>query len=340
VASAAVLALIGLVACDVGPKQLDAGRGPALHVLNMEPSDGQGIACDPAAPDCGVPVDTPIRLHVDRPVLPTTVVRQSIGLYTARPGLFSPFLLPEYDLLNRTITFRISGTLIPNLLYHLELPTADKPSDPGLRAFDGAVLEPGRVPSLLSFITSAASSLPAPRLTREPGCDEITQMFQSSCVSGCCHGEATPALGLRLDSADALVATAIARVAHETETGNTLGVAFVNPERFGVGQAIIEPGQPFASYLMYKLLVSNENLAPCTSDCEKYQEFEGPNACEPLSDDERGRMMGWFVQGEAMPMSVEAAHASGCTDLPTRPHLDCGRMRALSRFIATGAACL
>lgn len=322
----------------MGPARFDAGPGPALHVVASVPRNGQGVNCGAGDLNCGVPVDTPITLRFDRILLPATAVRQSIVVYSGAPGVGAPFLQPSYDVLERELTFRMAGRFEATALYRVQLPIARSASDYGLRAFDGAPLESGRVPVELSFVTSAAlmDAAPSPAFD-EPTCDDVAALLASHCAGSCCHGGESPAMGLRLDSVTGIEATAIQRVAHQTETGNTLGVPFVNPSRFGVAMPIIDPGSAASSYLVYKLLLSPDNLRACAAGACSFDALPGAQSCAPLPADERDRLAAWFVQGDAMPIVAHGADPS-CLP-PDNRALDCGEMRALTRWIDRGARC-
>jgi hypothetical protein len=330
---------VALAGCDLGPAQLDPGHGPALHLLASLPENGQGIRCSKGDASCGVPIDATIELSFDRPLLPATAVRQSIAVYTGSPGVGSPFLVPNYDLLERRLRFRNMGRLQPNALYQLRLPLAHSSSESGLRAFDGAGLEPDVAPNELSFVTSASLAVvPAAPAFSEPTCEQITTLLSSHCAGSCCHGGESPAMGLRLDTWSGLEQTAIEHVAHQTETGNTVGVPFSNPARFGVAMPILDPNGPATSYLIYKLLLSPANLAPCATDSCAFEALPGAQSCVPLPGAERERLAAWFVQGAAMPIVESGVSDAGCLPSDNRP-LDCGEMRAITRFIEGGARC-
>lgn len=321
--------------CDLGEAQLEP-VGPRLHVLQSSPQNGEGIACGGGDVVCGVPTNRAIRLQVDRPVLPFSVTRQAIALYSGSPGVGSPLLLPGYDVLDRTVSYQLGAWLEPRSLYRIELEVAAEPWQPGLRAFDGAPLTDGVVPTKLSFYTSAVATTPEPPLPFEPTCNDVVSILSAHCASSCCHGAERPALGLRLDSISGLSATAIGRVAHQTETGDTVGVSLASPARFGVAMPIIDPGSAATSYLVYKLLLEAQNLAPCASGSCDYEALAQARGCDPLSDAERERLAGWFVQGAPMPPSRYGI-SEAC--LPSAGVLDCGATRAIARFIDTGALC-
>lgn len=259
-------------------------------------------------------------------------------MVSSGPNVGGPFFSPRYDVLERRLTYVPSGWLEGKALYRVRLPVVKSALDYGLRAFDGAPLSAGVVPTQFSFVTAAGPGESSPRTPfQEPTCDDISALLAAHCASGCCHGGESPAMGLRLDSIDGLSATAIERVAHQTETGNTVGIPFSDPARFGVGMPIIFAGEPASSYLIYKLLLSPENLEPCQGPACAFDSLPGARTCTPLPSDERERLASWFVLGEAMPIVQPAADAD-CLPPDNRP-LDCGEMRALTRFIEQGARC-
>jgi hypothetical protein len=325
------------VSCDLGPTRTDPNHGPALHALSSVPRSGQGLGCAKDDAECGVGVDTPIEFTFDRLLLPSTAVRQSIAV-SSGPNVGGPFFSPQYDLLERRLTYVPSSELEHKALYRIRMPVAQSAVDYGLRAFDGAPLSAGVVPTQFSFATSDVRRKQAPTAPfAEPTCDDVSALLAAHCASGCCHGGASPAMGLRLDSSEGLAATAIGRVAHQSETGNTVGTPFSDPARFGVGMPIIFAGEPASSYLLYKLLLSPQNLEACQGPSCAFESLPGARNCVPLPSDERERLASWFVIGEAMPI-VEAGLEGACLPPDNRP-LHCGEMRALTRFIELGARC-
>lgn len=305
----------------------------------MVPANEQGLGCDRSVPGCAVPTNVQATLTFDRPLLPSTAVRQSISIFVNDKAAYMPLYEPEYDVLTRRVTFRTSSTLLPGVLYQMRLPVPKGDSGSGFRAFDGAPLEDGPVRTKSAFFTAdGPAERPPSAPFAEPTCSQVIELFNQSCVSGCCHGKDDPAMGLALDSADSVTNSAVLRVAHQTETGNTLGVSFPNPVRFGVSMRRIEPRSSFSSYLVYKLLLNPENAESCSSG-SPFCALPGANDCVPLSDAERQQLAEWFVQGEAMPPTPRAARLLGCDDQPPREHLDCGDLRAITRWIDRGAVC-
>ena len=274
-------------------------------------------------------------MRFDRPLWPEPVGYESVRVYSGTPRNRVSVRSIRYDLLNWTLRYGLGGRLTARALYQVELPGAGGTTGP--RAFDGGALEPGAIPLAFSFFTadSASSNLPAD--APAPSCAEIVPVFERHCSSGCCHGGDSPAMGLRLDSRDGLMATAIGRVAHQTETAGTVGLPHSHPERFGTAMPLIDPGSAATSYLVYKLLIAPGEFEPCADEsCAPFTTLPGAERCAPWPEAERSRLRDWFVRGEAMPL---APWRAGCSeDEPSRP-LDCASLHALVRFVDAGAAC-
>jgi hypothetical protein len=269
-------------------------------------------------------------VHFDRLLWPEPAALESLRIFTGLPRNRVGVSSIAYDLLDRTVTYRLSSALAAHTLYRVELP--GHLSNRGPRAFDGAGLAPGPVPLAFSFFTAEEATpaeTPPPGAT--PSCDDAVELLGTHCGSANCHGGTTPAMGLGLDTREALLATALRKVAHQTETAATFGVAQSHPARFGTAMPILDPGNAANSYLVYKLLIADLRLPECNDElCERFQGLAGPERCEPLSADERERLRNWFVRGEPMPPN----------DPPTSPRpLDCASVRALVRFVDAGANC-
>ena len=277
-----------------------------MHVIAIYPKSGAGEECGSNAPDdCGVPLDGPIELRFDRYLLPKTVNRDAIRLYSAFPETTSAFLTTHYDVLERVVTFRpaFGGQLIPGVVYQLKikLPKED-PSGAGFRAFDGAALEPGPVSLSFSFRTSRKAG-PTPQAITPPTCDgAVHELTAAGCVR--CHaGKRDSPFGLSLGSKSALRDTAIGQVAHEASTWAIPGSAVADAPRFGTGMAIIDPGSPATSYLIYKLLENPHNFAErAAASCTTAYRVPMPRGVCPVAPlAERNRLAAWFVEGDPMP---------------------------------------
>jgi hypothetical protein len=319
-----------LPACDQGDAAFDSAVGPALHVISSYPKPGAGTDCLPGdQPDCGVPVNLAFELRFNRMLLPATIGRSNVEIYTGdhRVGVA---VNPEYDPLERVITFRPFGPLLPGVLYTFEAKLPDEQGN-GLKAFDGALLEEGPAPLTFRFFTERAPSTLAaiPADPTVPDCSSIRAAFQRArCASEGCHGGAEPSLELDLSSAKGIRETAVHRVARETDLGDGSGVTLESPARFGVGMPRIDPMRPEHSYLLYKLVVNSENFrwsdgSRCRST--HWAPLSG-GACPEPSADERARLQDWFVLGDPMPPPGHSA-------------LHREDLEAIQQWIRAGADC-
>lgn len=305
--------------------------GPSLRLVASEPADGAGLDCDRTDPACGVPTDVTLALSFDRFLLPDSATRQSIFFYTGEaentvppPSNTRPELTPVYDLLARTVRYTLPPglTLEPHALYTVELPSYTDELPYGFRAFDGAGLDPAATVRL-SFLTGEGPSTPPPP-AEVPSCEDFLSTL-ARCGGGSCHGREGrgPAMGLELESAEELRSTAIARPAHQTEIGDTTGVADQDPVRFGANMPILDPGRPDNSYLMYKLLIGPEPYAPVEGDaCPPGDRCDMPAAAE------LERLRSWFVRGEPMPWLP-----------PEERFIHHDDARLIQSFISHGDAC-
>jgi hypothetical protein len=319
-----------------------------VHLVAIYPSDGCGVGPDP---DCTVGTNLTIALRFDRFLNPATVNRQALRVYTGDPDLSGSITFDvDYDPVERVVEYRLpaGAQLQPKALYHLELlaPAADDTF--GIRAFDGAPLGEGDVPLRISFFTGEG---PVQELTTEPppSCrDIVEQVFlqkSGGCASANCHTAlannfgAAPH-GLWLDGRLNFAATAIGKIARQTELGDTGGgVGQESSPRFGVKMPLIAPRNPGGSYLLYKLLRNPANYEPCADGatsafceapvdpCESSHVTLplGRGQCVAPSDEELVRLREWFVRGDPMPL----VGSIGLTSL-----------RRVSRFIAGGASCV
>lgn len=315
--------------------------GPPLHLVATWPADGAGLDCDASDPDCGVPLDSPIELRFDRYLLPATAVRQSLLVSTgqascrlARPPAPAVCFEPEYDVLERVVSFRLvpGAELLPGVLYTVELVVPGDEQPYGFRAFDGASLLEASAPLRFSFRTATVR---APPVAPEPiptCADVVDGIFGAPSGAACatCHAGDAPPLGLRLDSKSGLIETALGRVARETDLAPHAGRALDAPPRFGLAMPIIAPGRPDTSYLLYKLLVNDDNYGAGPERCATAHRVPlPPGECLPPSARERERLREWFVLGQPMPLAAPPA-------APAR-HLELHELRAIQRYIAGGA---
>ena len=339
--------------CDLGPRDDAAGHGPPLHLLASYPADGQGtnapsgsdVTCDEPSPDCAVPTNVAIELRFDRFLLPSGLTT-GLSLYSGNPPANGVYLWPEYDMIERVVVYRPARALQPNTLYTAQLVPSPSPGQ-GFWAFDRAPLEEGPVPLRFSFSTGKGPrSEPAAVAPPRDTCESMSNGPLDSCVS--CHATKPdaetsppskfPPMGLDLASERGLYYTAVRRVAHQTETGNSaVGEGLQSPERFGVQMNIVDPGSPATSYLMYKLLQKPENFAAASEGPGCVTGYHAPVSdldCLPPPEDESVRLREWFVLGDPMPKDGTSSMGEPIPSATTRDNLV-----RISAWIATGAMC-
>lgn len=322
----------------------------------MFPQDGCGIGDS----DCVVPTNATIALRFDRFLNSAKANRQAIGLYSADAEQGFPYaLVPVYDPVERVLEYRLppGGRFEPNTLYHFEVLTGAQAPGGALRAFDGAPVEEAELPLRIAFIT-ADGPAEVPEEPPAPRCAEVvSQVFGTlgNCAGAECHRRGGnsilmggPQLGdaphqLWLDNVGNFSLSAIDRVARQTEVGDVSGgVPAVDATRFGARMALVSPGQPGASYLLYKLLLNPDSYATCERDIPLCETGGDPcssahpvlplprGECVAPPEDELTRLREWFVRGEPMPR----ANSQGA-----RGNVGLQGLRALSAFIASGANC-
>ncbi len=95
---------------------------------------------------------------------------------------------------------------------------------------------------------------------------------------------------------------------------------------------LLDAGHPENSYLLYKLLIGDEQLqrSGCVSPYQvPVSEGAPPGGCaEPLASAERERLRDWFVQGAPMP----PPGSDGAS-----PPLSPGDLRELAAWLEAGA---
>lgn len=262
---------------------------------------------------CGVPLDAALELRFDRYLRPATAVRQSLRVAA---GAGEPvFLEPEYDVIERVVTFRLEPGVRwqPGILYTVELVVADEdPRGFGFRAFDGAALEDGPVPLRFSFRTALQSDpAPSPR-EPPPRCTQVLESLQRGGCVGChaggvaCPDGACSPAELDLSSAAGLRRTALFRTARQTEVGPTAGEPLIDPARFGVGMPLLSDSAA-TSYLVYKLLISPDNFRTRAGTCVSAHRVPLPDGACLYDADEAQRLRESFVLGEPMPPQPSAA---------------------------------
>lgn len=299
---------------------------------------------------------TSIRVRVDRFLDPVSASRQAICVQSSTAVIDSfeecsagLILRPSYDPMTRTVSYFLetdTTRLAPDTLYRVSLFRSEGETGFGLRAFDGAPLG-----GLFAVeLTTEADSAADPGVTEGPnlginfcrksdclrGCAERTdaQACAATCTTGAqevldtcaysgCHQATTEGgqapMGLDMFSADGLQMTAIARVAHGTARGPAGQTPDVAGLAFGRAMAIIAPGDPGNSYLLYKVLAN-----PAFS------------AGDPtLAPGESERLRSSFVVGAPMPPTFpgNAEPPRPASNAPMSPE----NAAILSQWIAAGA---
>lgn len=309
----ACLAAAVASACDRAPPDSTPNPSP-LRVLSTDPR--------PQARE--VPLEQSLRIRVSRILRPTSVIRQSIRV---TPGVLPEdggdlpagvvFFEPRWDPYDRVVTFEMQPGYrwIPSTLYSATLLVPeDDTAIAGLRAFDGVALAE---PLSFAFMPGESVSDPAhdvddvwPTVTYCDGAPQAALPAAREVLSGACGGSgchqrtatSAPAMGLDLASIAGLRATAIRVAARQTMTSAVPGPPVQNPTIFGDGMALIDPGNPGGSYLVFKLIVnaasyanapeSDANLAPWIGHLQ--QDTAVPS-------EEIARLRNAFVRGEPMP---------------------------------------
>jgi hypothetical protein len=137
-------------------------------------------------------------------------------------------------------------------------------------------------------------------------------------------------------------ATAIGRVSQESNTGPS---ATTEPPGvpFNVDMAIVQPGSPGTSWLMYKLLLaappacsSTPGAPPCDAGAPGVESTRYPTLKPPwtiLSDSER-ETLGNYIEGLEMPYPANPAEDDGG---PAAANLTADEQDTVSAWIAQGS---
>lgn len=297
-----------------------------------------------------------IILKFDRFLLPSSATRQSICLWSNLTvdvqtledcqnvaGAVRVFLEPTYNPVEREIILRRppdQPRLTPGVRYRLAVLAPTGPDDPyGIRAFDGAPL-----PQTQQIDFAVAAQDPPGAADELPPDQDLfcapvggVASYMQSCTFGAgCHrsvpGVSDAVMGLDLATASLIQATAIGKVAHQTQTGEHADEPDVTPRRFGRAMPLIDALNPGNSYLLYKTII-------------------GPNAIDPaLPPDEAAalaaeidRLRGAVVVGLPMPPQQTPSfwlHAPADPMVDPSlvvPRVDGGDMDAITAWIAQGA---
>jgi hypothetical protein len=230
--------------------------------------------------------------------------------------------------------------LLPDQPYEVVLGV---PTDAGeafvLRAIDGAQLDQGvSARRQFAFLTKAATL--QSRRTPMDFCRDVYPTFAKYCSDGChAAGQpAPPAAGLVLDTGDGVWHTALGQVSKQANTGARAGLPGPPPAVFGVDIAIVDPGSPGTSWLLYKMMMTDEPR-PISWSCAGYrppvqltdttakglgaterarlsdlmtgQSMPPPGSVSTPSLEEMERVSEWIAQGARTADCSGCAHAFG-----------------------------
>jgi hypothetical protein len=135
-----------------------------------------------------------------------------------------------------------------------------------------------------------------------------------------------PRTGLLLDGAQGLLATAINRVAHETQNGTDISLRAESGGRFGEQMPIIDPGHPENSYLIYKLLVGEAFNRELNDRADALD----PMRAVPMTEEQISHARDWFIRFGPMPPD-EVGVSDGVSLFDT--------YSTLAAWIHAGASC-
>jgi Bacterial Ig-like domain len=219
-----------MCACDL--ESADSWRASSWSI-ESKPRDGEQ----------GVARARPLRVQLDRRVLPRSVSRANVRL---RSGAYAPPIELRYELLTREIVlaFDAAAPLRANTTYGLEVE--------GLIDLDG--FEQPEPWSVLFRTGDALDDDPLPQPADAPGA--ALALLSERCASAGCHTAASPAAALDLSSALGVERTAL-RTSGQLELGSlgeqgASGVLWVPATR--IVDVVAGVGQPASSYLMYKVI--------------------------------------------------------------------------------------
>ena len=259
--------MLFVAACDaLSQKDEPQPPPPFVHVVAANVS-----------PQTPLPQDGVVQIAFDRYLSPLSVNRQSVGLRDLFGGApNSPIV--QYDPVTRVVTMSNPNPGQPWLevghSYEIVFPIATSdPASFGIRAIDNAPMDPATGP--LGFAIAPPTGNP-PASPKIDFCNDVFPLFAARyqdpnlgnvggrCTNIACHGTGSgsatyaAATGLVLNSAEGIRHTALGVQAAETTTG-ALSTPLAPQLVFPAGMPIIDPGNPGDSYLLYKLLLPDED---------------------------------------------------------------------------------
>jgi hypothetical protein len=304
-----------------------------------------------------IPADGTIQIAFDRLLYPATVTRQSFQLEDSAGNFPEPIV--TYDPVARVVSLSSPGAeagaqwLTPDLTYTVTIGVAtDYTGGSGPRAIDGATLT-GKV--TLTFEASPVQvGAPTPTADRPVDfCNDVIPIFQMRCSGGLCHaaplGPSNPAEGLVLETPLGVANTAIARVSQESNTGPMAGTPGNDQTSyFGVDMAIVAPGDPGASWLIYKGLRGtvrpidqglDAGVAACGSASAPTPALQLPSPQPALAlPGSEQEILSQYILGNQMPypLNLPASEGTPPQDFDTLP-MTFDELERVRAWIAQGA---
>lgn len=328
-------------ACDFGSPSNEAsfGSGAPIHLLDANVGPSRPIASG-----------APIELFFDRLLMPGTVTRQSFPITDLADNLVdNPRVV--YDPVARSVTLGTLAPLPACQSFRVYLLTPANAADVnGVRAIDGATLDPS-TQHFLEFriagtcatgggLADAGAGAGAPAVPATPVvdfCATIVPFFANNCTGSSCHGQAAAA-GLRLDTPQAIVDTAINRVSIESNQGPRAAAGAAPSTLFGLDMPIIErgssgtSGDPGNSWMIYKMLLGYPpTCAPGSGNCDALLHNAHSRPWGRLSTAEQATLARYVI-GREMPFPSNPQLTQGSPYEPTLDALD-----AVSSWIQQGA---
>ena len=234
------IALAGGTACLAESVATAVPRSD-MHVQLLDMRDGT------------LPQGQMLRVQVDLPLEPGSVLRQSFGVVDLGTGrVLSPPVRYEPVSRQMLVDLQSPGLQLaePGHTYTLRVwAPGDKGATVWLRSVQGDVLGPDLSTRAWTFRVDAADANTAP----EPPlfCSEVLPLLRAQCTR--CHAGPKAAMGMDLSSGAGIAQSAL-RVG-SLLTRNTPGMT-AGTAPLGTSMPRLEPGNPGISMLLYKALIS------------------------------------------------------------------------------------
>lgn len=208
--------------CDLAPPGV--AIAPRLVATSIDP-DPRGYAVRSAR--------APIWLWFDRPLWPRSVNR---GTITVQSGELTLTPRLRYDPVQRAVRVELDDASVRRDLEYVLVVRG------GISSWDGATAS-ALATLRVRFTDQATAAERVVSLRRD-----VAPALAAACASASCHGGAQPVMGLDLSSPEALLRTTVGRPSREW------GASSVGAEFYWGGLALVEPGAPGESFLVYKLI--------------------------------------------------------------------------------------